>query len=599
MRRKKSRLQFLRNRARAFAFFVEDGRIIFFISCVVLFGAAILGRLFVLQVARHSEYVELQARRDAGLPIPIAPRGRILARDIKSPDVVYPVAVDQDVFTVFIDSYLLREEPGGRVNKALVKDPKRVAEIAAKKLEIDEKNVYQKLTVPVRAYQVLKRQVPLAAVEELKLENLQGINFEREQFRFYPEGALFGQVVGFYGFDADQKPTGKYGVEGYLNHLLSGSNVASISSTEKTPFALPSAALKGFDVALTIDRTIQFAACGAIQKHMEEYKAKSATAVIMEVKTGAILALCNTPNFDPNKYKEVTDIGVFNNNAIFTPYEPGSVFKIITMAAALDTGKVTPETTFTDNGILRYGKFTIRNAAEKKYGVQTMTGVLKESINTGAVFAAEKVGQEAFKKYVDNFGFGAQTGIEMDTEVSGNISALNKKSDLNLATASFGQGFTATPLQLLSAYAAVANQGTLMKPHVVDYIIKPDGTVEKKQPEVVRQVISSRAAKLLTAMMVVVVKDGHGKKAQVPGYYVAGKTGTAQISDATGGYGAKTNQTFIGFAPADNPVFAMLVKYEEPERRFAEYTAVPVFGEIAKFLVNYLQIPPSFKVDKK
>lgn len=593
-------MNFFRYIARVFAFFAKGGRLVFFISCVVVFGAAILGRLFVLQVIRHSDYIELQARRDAGLPTPRAPRGRILARDMKAPDAAFPVAVDQDVFTVFIDSYLLHEPSGGRVNKAYVTDTKRIAEIVAKKLDLDEKNIYQKLVTSARAYQVLKRQVPLATVEELKLENLQGINFEREQFRFYPEGSLFDHVVGFYGFDAAQEPTGKYGVEGYLNEILAGtaSVSASLGGKKSFPFKSMPMPSKGFDVVLTIDRTIQFAACSAIQKHMEEYKAKSATAVIMEVKTGAILALCNAPNFDPNSYKNVTDIGVFNNNAIFTPYEPGSVFKVITMAAALDMGKVTPNTTYTDKGILYYGKYSITNAAHKKYGVQTMTDVLKESINTGAVFAAEKVGQEVFKKYVGNFGFGALTGVEMDREVSGNMSALSKKSDLSLATASFGQGITTTPMQLLNAYAAIANQGVLMKPHVVDSIIKSDGTVEKKQPEIVRQVISSRAAKLLSAMMVVAVKEGHGKKAGVPGYYVAGKTGTAQISDVLGGYGTKTNQTFIGFAPADDPVFAMLVKYEEPERRFAEYTAVPVFGEIAKFLVNYLQIPPSF-VDKK
>lgn len=577
MRRRHTRFDFLRHITRNFDFFARDGRLLFFILCVVFFGIAIMGRLWVLQVMRHRNYLEIQARRDAGLPAPVEPRGRILVNDKKTQGETYPVAVDQDVFTVFIDSYLLRQDSLGKINKTLVRDPKRVAEIVSKKLDIDEKSVYQKLIKPERAYQVLKRQVPLATVEELKLENLQGINFEREQFRFYPEGELFSQVVGFYGFDAEQKPTGKYGLEGFLNAPIS----------------------QGDDVVLTIDRTIQFAACSAIKNHMEEYKAKSATVIIMEVKTGAILALCNTPSFDPNKYRETKDISLFNNNAIFSPYEPGSVFKVITMATALDLGKVTPNTTYTDTGILRYGKYAITNAAHKKYGMQTMTDVLRESINTGAVFAAERVGQDAFKKYADSFGFGALTGIEMDTEVSGNISALNKKSDLSLATASFGQGITTTPIQLLSAYAAVANQGTLMKPHVVDRIVRPDGTIEKKQPEAVRQIISSRAAKLLTAMMVVVVKDGHGKKAQVPGYYVAGKTGTAQISDAAGGYGTKTNQTFIGFAPADDPVFAMLVKYEEPERRFAEYTAVPVFGEIAQFLVNYLQIPPSFKVDKK
>ena len=207
------------------------------------------------------------------------------------------------------------------------------------------------------------------------------------------------------------------------------------------------------------------------------------------------------------------------------------------------------------------------------------------------------------KQYVEDFGFGIKEGIELDSEMTGNIDSFDKNEDKEFdcytATASFGQGISATPLQLVSAFAVIANGGTLVKPYIVEELRYPNGKIEKTKVKEIREVLDKKTTSLVSGMLVNVVDNGQAKRAGVKGYYVAGKTGTAQISDNTGGYGTKTNQTFIGFAPADDPVFAMLVKYEEPERRFAEYTAVPVFGEIAKFLVNYLQISPSFKVDKK
>jgi cell division protein FtsI/penicillin-binding protein 2 len=262
------------------------------------------------------------------------------------------------------------------------------------------------------------------------------------------------------------------------------------------------------------------------------------------------------------------------------------------MAGAIDAGKVTPDTTYTDTGSIKLGGFTIRNAADKSYGPQSMVGVLKESINTGAVFAAQKLGLDLFKKYAQNFGFGGLTGIELKTEVPGNVSSLNKKSDVYLATASFGQGITATPLQLAMAFSVFANQGKLMKPYIVEEVRGSDGTVTKTTPTVIRQVISPRTAQLISGMLAVVVKEGHAKAAQVGGYVLAGKTGTAQVPDlVSGGYTEETEQTFVGYGPIDDPQFVMLVKFSQPERRFAEYTSVPVFGAIADFMLKYLEVP--------
>ncbi len=224
-----------------------------------------------------------------------------------------------------------------------------------------------------------------------------------------------------------------------------------------------------------------------------------------------------------------------------------------------------------------------------------MTDVLDKSLNTGAIYVARLVGIDTYKKMLHDFGFGALTGIEMDREVPGNLSALNLPGDIYLATSSFGQGITVTPLQMVNAFATLANGGKLMQPYIVDEIIRPDGTKLVTKPKVIRQVISERTATLVNGMLVNVVRQGHGKKAGVPLYFVAGKTGTAQVprKDGKGYEKSMTIGSFAGFAPVDNPRFAMLVKIDHPrDVQWAESSAAPLFGDLAKFLLNYYEVPP-------
>lgn len=545
----------------------------------------ILVRLFFLQVINHRYYTALAAERhgfEMRLP---AKRGRIYLRDLKNKTELYPLAINQDFFMVFADP-------------ALIKEPKIAAKIIAKKLDLNESELLNKLSVTSTHYVVLKKQVPAPLVDQLKLEGLNAVGFQGESRRFYPEANLAAQIAGFYGFDNDGKPRGKYGLEGFFDEQLSGraGYLASEAAARGAPIPLAPKEFQpswdGDDLILTIDRSLEFFVCDKLRRGLKEYEAEKALAVIIEPKSGAILAMCDEPSFDLNRYAEVKDQSLFNNDVIFTPYEPGSVFKAITMAGAIDAGKVTPETTYIDKGALRHDGFTIRNAADKVYGEQNMIGVLQESINTGAVFAAEALGRDLFKKYVQNFGFGSLTGIELKSEVAGNINSLNKKGGIYLATASFGQGLTTTPLQLVTAFSVFANGGKLMKPYIVAEVRKSDGGVIKTEPTEIRQVISSRTAKLINGMLAVVVREGHAKKAQVAGYTLAGKTGTAEIPDfESGGYTEETEQTFIGYGPIDDPRFVILVKFSKPQRRFAEYTAVPVFGEIADFMLKYLEVP--------
>ncbi|MFH1171395.1 MAG: penicillin-binding transpeptidase domain-containing protein, partial [bacterium] len=244
---------------------------------------------------------------------------------------------------------------------------------------------------------------------------------------------------------------------------------------------------------------------------------------------------------------------------------------------------------------VQIGKYTIRNANDKTYGDQTINQVLEQSINTGAVFAVQKLGGGKFKTYLEKFGFGEKTGITLQGETPGDLSNLSKKGDIYSATASFGQGISVTPIQLVMAYAAIVNDGVLMQPHIVDTIIRPNGFRETIAPEQVRQVISAGTARTMKAMLVNVVRNGHGKAAGVQGYYIGGKTGTAQVpnSDRPGYDPNKNIGSFVGFGPLANPAFVMLVKIDEPhDVQFAESSAAPLFGDLASFLLNYYQIPP-------
>jgi len=341
-------------------------------------------------------------------------------------------------------------------------------------------------------------------------------------------------------------------------------------------------------------------ACNKLAEAASRHGADGGSVVVIEPSTGAILAMCSWPDYDPNNYTDVKDINIYNNPAVFEQYEPGSVFKVITTAAGIDSGKISPETYYQDKGfvIIEGWPKPIKNSDFESFGghgqVNMMT-MLELSLNTGAIFAMQKTGIHEFADYVGKFGFGEKTGIELETEAVGNINSLRADNirPVEAATASFGQGITVTPLQMTSAFAAIVNNGILMQPHLVKEVISPNGNKVKTEPREIRRVISERAALLVTGMMVSVVENGHSKQAGVEGYFIGGKTGTAQVADKERkGYSAKTIHSFIGFGPVDDPKFVMLVKLDDPkDARFAESSAAPLFRQIAEFILNYYQVP--------
>jgi len=450
-------------------------------------------------------------------------------------------------------------------------------------------------------YEPIARQVSDEQLAQIDTAELSGIYYVREQARIYPEQELGGHIFGFVGSDEEGNMSGRYGVEGYFDDLLAGV-VGYLKSERDIAGRLIAVgersiepAIDGADIVLTIDRTIQYMACSKLAETVLRHGADGGSVVILDPSDGAVLAMCSYPDYDPVAYNEVEDINVYNNPAIFAAYEPGSVFKPVTMAAALDTAAVTPGTTYEDTGAVEIAGYTIMNSDEEAHGVQTMTYVLEESLNTGVIFAMQETGPEIFRDYVEDFGFGQISGLELDTEVAGNVSSLYEKSEIYPATASFGQGILTTPLQMANAFAAIANGGTLYQPYIVKEIRYTDGTVETTQPVQVQQVITEKTAQFLSAMLVSVVEHGHGGRAGVDGYYVAGKTGTAQVAKTDGlGYDPDvTIGSFAGFAPSNDPQFAMIVRIDRPRSvQWAESTAAPLFGELAAFLLQYLEVPP-------
>lgn len=565
--------------------FLKDKRL--FALTAIMFCAAIIivVRLFVLQIVRGEKYSELALGRHSIYEALDARRGDILAMELGS-DTKYPVATNQTL-------YLAYAEPSKIQNKTYT------AKILSENLSLDEKVALQDLYEDV-PYKVMAHYVSAETMEKIKNYNLIGAGFEEETKRIYPEKGFGGQILGFVGSNGTEKG-GRYGLEGYFDKDLAGKPGFLKAEKDALGRLIPwgdqqlDQAVDGTDLILTIDRGIQFYVCDKIKQGVAKFKADGGEIIVMDPQTGKILAMCAYPDYDPNNYNKEKNQSIFNNPAIFSQYEPGSVFKAITMAAGIDAKLVSPETTYIDEGSVFIKPHTIKNSDGKTNGVQTMTQVLEKSLNTGAVYVVKLLGPQKFMEYVKSFGFGNLSGVELDGEALGDISSLKKRGEIWSATASFGQGISVTSIQILNAFNVLANGGKLMRPYIVDKMIDASGVTRETQPMAIRQVISSRASTLLRGMLSSVVDNGHGKRAGVAGYYVGGKTGTAQVSKKEGGgyEEGKTIGSFIGFAPADNPVFSMLVKINNPRTvEWAESSAAPIFGEVAKFLLNYFKIPP-------
>jgi cell division protein FtsI/penicillin-binding protein 2 len=561
----------------------------FRIYILVVFVLAVVGlvifRLYTLQVLAYGYYRDLASDQHKVFGELIPKRGEIFVKDSNG---YYPVAVNKELNLV----YAVPRE---------VENPRETVRQIAPILEIDEQEMEEKLDQPDGWYVVLKHKVEEQKADEIREKKLKGIYFSPESERFYPGGSFASQLVGFVGSDGNQVK-GRYGLEAYWEKELAGNEGRLeqerdtggrwISIGEKT--VVP--AENGVDIYLTIDHTIQYRAEIAIKKALEKFQADSGSVVVLEPQMGRVLAMASAPDFNLNDFSKIEDMSLFSNPAVSGTYECGSVFKPITMSAGIDSKVVTPDTTYTDTGAINEAGYTIKNSDGKANGVQTMTQVLEKSLNTGVIFVEKLLGNLRFYEYVKNFGFGQMSGIETIGEVPGSISGVAELRNINSFTATFGQGISMTPLQLANAFAVIANGGKLTRPHLVEKIVESDGEEKITQPKEERRVISRETSLDLARMLVSVVKNGHGKKAGVPGYLVAGKTGTAQVPKKDGpGYEEGVHVgSFAGFAPAYDPKFVMLVKLDNPKNvEWAESSAAPTFGEMAKFMLDYFGVEPT------
>jgi len=556
------------------------------LAFLYIVAAIVFVRLIQIQIIKHDFYRAMAQDQHEFLEKSFPKRGEIFIRDMASKK-TYPIAVNKEMNLVYAVPKIIE-------NKS--ETAKKISGI----LKLDEGKVFDSVNKPDDPYEVIAHKVDDTDAEKIKGEKIKGIEIIPEIIRYYPSKSLAANVIGFMGYK-DDKRAGQYGIEGYFDKSLEGSmgflEIEKDVSGSWISIGAKSGTLPrdGDNIVLTIDQTIQYISEKKIKEAVEKWGAQGGSVIIIDPKTGDVLAMAQYPSFDPNEYYKEKDLEVFLNSNLHNVYEPGSIEKTITMAIGLDLGKITQNTTYVDTGSVYVDGWTIKNSDGKSHGMQSMIEVLEKSLNTGSVFVQQSVAKDDFYRYLKDFNLDSMTGIELNGEAAGSLENLKVKNDVNYATASFGQGISVTPLSILMAISSFANDGKLMRPNIVSEIIHSDGTVEKTEPKYVRKVVSAKTANIISAMMVSVVENGHAKGAKIKGYKIAGKTGTAQIpkKDGRGYEETATIHTFVGFGPIPNPKFSILVKIDRPNATFAESTAVPVFKELADELINYYNISPT------
>lgn len=418
--------------------------------------------------------------------------------------------------------------------------------------------------------------------------------------RYYPANNLASKVLGFVGYK-ENSLVGRYGVEQqYENVLGQEGGQKSVNFFAEIFSDIKSAVSGDFekgDIVLTIEPLVQSYLEQSLDKILGQYKAELAGGIIIEPKTGKVLAMAAKPDFNPNYYGQEKDLNIFSNPAVQNIYEMGSIMKPLTIAAALDQKKISVNTSYFDNGFVEIGRERIENFDKKAHGQSTIQDILNNSINTGAVFVMQKMGRETFKDYLAKYGFGEKTGIDLPGEVSGKISnVISSPREIEPATASFGQGFAVTPIEMAVALSSLANGGSIMKPYIVSEI-KIRGLANKKtEPEILRQVIKKETAEEVSRMLSKLFDEVLGEgRYKMEHYFVAAKTGTAQyVKEGEKGYEkGEYVHTFFGYAPAFDAKFLTLFFLVKPQGvKYSSQSLTEPFVNITKFLLNYYEVPP-------
>ena len=451
----------------------------------------------------------------------------------------------------------------------------------------------EKVWVPIQAGITEDKKRELASL------NLRGIGFEKGQARFYLETSLAAQLLGFVGKDNEGDPTGYFGLEGYYSRDLSG--LPGLFKSELDVIGKPIFVgvqdmingENGRDLKLNLDKVVQRIAKSKLELGMGKYGAREGCIIIADPHTLEIIALTCLPDFDPDEYYKFSQEN-FTNPTISALYEPGSIFKPLIMAAALNESVITPDEKFNESGAVHEGGYTIKTWDDTYEGVITLTRALEKSSNVAMVHVGKKLGNEKLLTYLSKFGIGENTNIDLQGEISGFLKPKSQWYSIDYATATFGQGITITPIQMIRAFSALINGGYIMEPHVVGEIDSKNGEKKHIAPKIVRRIFSEKTSFQIRSMLQKTVEHAEAKWDRPKGYAIGGKTGTAQIPLAGHYDSSKTIASFIGFAPTDNPKFVALVIYKEPKSSpWGSETAAPTFFEMVKELLVYYNIEPA------
>lgn len=553
-------------------------KLVFF--SIVFFFLVVISRLFYWQVIKAAELSDL-AQAQYGTTIKILPqRG-----DIQTSD-GFPIATNKVSYLVF-------------ANPKEIQNKEAVISGLSQLLDVSVASLSASLSLD-KFWVSLQKGVSIETKQKIEKLNLVGIGFSQEYERFYPEASMAAQLLGFLGKDDLGNDRGYFGLEGYYDRLLRGKEGVAIQVHDALGRPIlakmndTTGGTNGQNLILNVDRSIQFIAEKKLKEGIEEYAATSGMVGIMDPKTGGILAMASYPKFDPRQFGDYTD-SEYKNPFISDLYEPGSTFKPIVMSSALNTGLIKPQTKCDRcAGPVSVGGYEIHTWNDKYFPNINMIETIQHSDNTGMVFVAQKLGLDGMINALNNFGIGSETGIDLQGEVSATLKPKNEWYVVDLATTGFGQGISVTPIEILDAIAAIANEGKRMEPHVVSAVQNSDGSIVAIPPKVIDQAISPQTAKVMTEIMVNAVNKGEAQWARLKGYRIAGKTGTASIPIAGHYDPNQTIASFVGFAPAENPRFVMLVVLNRPTVSiYGAETAAPIFFNIAKSILEYYEIPPS------
>lgn len=562
-------------------------------AVILIIVAIFVARLFYLQVIRHDYYVELAAsEQQSRFTIP-ASRGLIYA---KSGENTVPLAMNQTVYTVFADPQTVTEKE--EITTAL-------RDIAGGNIRKDFEKL---LDVPDSRYQILATKLTRVQADKLKEKNFSGIGFQENSQRVYPEGNLAGQVLGF----VNAEGVGSYGIEGYLNEDLEGQDglLQAVTDVGNVPLTIGNNNVRipkqdGKNVVLTIDRNVQSKVEEALKAAADRTGATNVSGVVIDPKTGKVLAMANLPSYSPGEYFKVSNVGVFNNNVISGPYEPGSTIKAFTMAAGIDTNAIRASDRFNNTDSIRVQDRVISNATKGITGNISFETAMQWSLNTGFVTIAQRLGdgeqitrearETMYEYFAERFRLGQPTGIELSSEAAGSIVAPSQPTgnEVRYSNMSFGQGMEATMLQVAAGFGALVNGGSFYKPTIIDGYITENGFEQIAEADpvekgLVKPSTSNEIRRVLT----------EARRAGFPGvdrsgYNIGGKTGTSQVI-VDGEYSStQTTASYIGYGGADTPEYVIMVQVSGKDKVFqGARDALPIFTDISNWMIDYLKIQP-------